>query len=148
MSNNYLQIKWMVVLCFLVASAFIFMPVRAQKDDAASKQHSLLRQQALGTVRFQSKPNIHPAAQWFPKAGFGLFVHLGIAAVHGGIGLSWPMLANKGWEDATITPHNYWELVDCWNPKKFRPDVWVKQAKRGGFRYIVLVTKHHDGYTM
>ena len=148
MGEKYLQIERLVVLCFLVAPVFIFMPVRAQKDDAASKQHSLLGQRASGAVQFQSKPNIHPAAQWFPKAGFGLFVHLGIAAVHGGIDLSWPMLANKSWEDATITPHDYWALADRWNPKKFRPDVWVKQAKRAGFRYIVLVTKHHDGYTM
>lgn len=120
----------------------------AQTPDVASAQHLILGQQASGATQLESKRNTHSDAQWFPKAGFGLFVHLGIAAVDGGIDLSWPMLANKSWEDATITPNNYWALADKWNPVGFKPHVWMKQAKKAGFRYVVLITKHHDGYTM
>ena len=71
----------------------------AQNDDAASAQHLILGQQASGSTQLKSRTNTHPDAQWFPKAGFGLFVHLGMSAVHGGIDLSWGMLKNKSWED-------------------------------------------------
>lgn len=120
----------------------------AQTDDVASAQHLILGQKASGATVLESRQNSHPDAQWFPKAGFGLFVHLGIAAVHGGIDLSWAMLANKSWEDGTITPEAYWALADSWNPVQFKPHKWVKLAKNAGFKYIVLITKHHDGYTM
>ena len=42
--------------------------------------------------------------KWFPKDGFGLFIHFGLAAVHGGIDLSWGMYANKPWEDGKSLP--------------------------------------------
>ncbi len=119
-----------------------------QADDAARAQHAILGQNASGSVELRSRVNNHPRAQWFPKAGLGLFVHMGISAVHGGIDLSWGMYANKSWEDGTVTPNAYWALADKWNPKAFRPREWVKKARKAGFKYVVLVTKHHDGYTM
>ncbi len=122
--------------------------MRAQTDDVASAQHLILGQNASGSSVLEAKLNTHPDAQWFPKAGFGLFIHLGIAAVHGGIDLSWAMLANKEWEDGTVTPKEYWALADSWNPVEFKPEQWARQAKEAGFKYIVMITKHHDGYTM
>lgn len=133
-----------ILLVWIGNCTFIF----AQTTDVASAQHAILGQQASGATQLESRQNTHPDAQWFPEVGFGLFVHLGIAAAHGGIDLSWSMLANKSWEDATISPNDYWALADKWNPVGFNPRVWVKQAKKTGFRYVVLITKHHDGYAM
>lgn len=45
-------------------------------------------------------------------------------------------------------PKEYWALAATWNPKRFKPHQWVKTAKEAGFKYIVLTTKHHDGYAM
>lgn len=139
--NNFLTV---ILIMFMGSCASLL----AQTADVASAQHQILGQQASGATQLRSRNNSHPDAQWFPKAGFGLFVHLGIASVHGGIDLSWSMLANKSWEDGTISPEDYWALADKWNPTGFSPRVWVRQAKEAGFRYVVLVTKHHDGYTM
>lgn len=80
-----------------LALALVSMPVWGQNDEAASAQHLILGQQASGATQLQSLTNTHPDAQWFPKAGFGLFIHLGMSAVHGGIDLSWGMLKiNRG----------------------------------------------------
>lgn len=124
---------------------FILCPILmwAQNKDANS-QHKLLQQAKPQNVR----PNTHPLAQWFPNAGFGLFVHFGLSAVDGGIDLSWGMRANKPWDDGELAPVEYWKLADGWNPKNFKPDKWVKAAAKAGFKYIVFTTKHHDGYTM
>lgn len=128
--------------------AILAKTICAQNDGVANAQHLILGQNASGVVVNQMRNNTHPDAQWFPKAGFGLFIHLGISAVHGGIDLSWGMFANKTWEDGTVTPTEYWKLADAWNPVNFKAEEIVKQAKETGFRYIVLTTKHHDGYTM
>ena len=120
----------------------------AQNTPEAQAQHKILGQNASQAGFAQSRPNTHPNAQWFPKAGLGLFVHFGIASVHGGIDLSWGMYANKSWEDGELAPEKYWALADQWNPKHFNPDQWVKLAAEAGFQYIVFTTKHHDGYTM
>ena len=132
----------------LAALAFVPTLAWAQNDDAANAQHLILGQQASGSTQLQARTNTHPDAQWFPKAGFGLFVHIGMSAVHGGIDLSWGMLKNKSWEDGEISPVEYWSLADRWNPVNFKPEVWAKQAKEAGFKYVVFITKHHDGYTM
>lgn len=112
---------------------FIFSngaPVWGQNDEVVSAQHLILGQQASGVAQLRSLTNTHPDAQWFPRAGFGLFIHLGMSAMHGGIDLSWGMLKNKSWEDGEISPVEYWKLADRWNPVNFKPEEWAKQVKR------------------
>lgn len=120
-----------------------------QETDAAKAQHTILGQNAAGYSGAQDvRINSHPDAQWFPAAGLGLFIHFGLAAVHGGIDLSWGMYANKSWEDGELVPEKYWGLADQWDPKNFNPKDWIDVVAQAGFKYIVLTTKHHDGYTL
>lgn len=104
--------------------------------------------EALG----QAKPidgvlNPRPGAQWFSDAGLGLFIHWGIASV-GGIGdLSWSMLANRPWQDGTMTPNEYYDLTKNWKADKVDYDRVLREAKAAGATYAVMVTKHHDGFT-
>lgn len=131
--------KKIIILCLMLIPTILL----AQTKDSQG-QHALLQQS-------NSKlplPNNHPLAQWFPDAGLGLFVHFGMAAVHGGIDLSWGMMGNKSWEDGELAPTEYWKLADKWNPVNFNPDKWVKAAADAGFKYVVFTTKHHDGYTL
>ena len=131
-----------LLLCCVKLSAF------AQNDDVAAAQHTILGLNSAQAGVSVSIPNMHPDAQWFPKDGFGLFIHIGLATVHGGIDLSWGMYANKFWEDGEITPVDYWKLADRWNPHLFNAEEMVSKAKKAGFKYIVFTTKHHDGYTL
>lgn len=140
-----MKINQLLLVCCLF---WAFSSAKGQNTAAADAQHLILGQKAAGAGVSNSVPNLHPKAQWFPKAGLGLFVHFGMAALHGGIDLSWGMYANKSWEDGEISPADYWKLADRWNPVNFNPDDWVKKAADAGFQYIVFTTKHHDGYTM
>jgi alpha-L-fucosidase len=89
----------------------------------------------------------HPEAQWFGNAALGLFLHWGIASVHGGIDLSWPMVANMG-NGIKLKPTDYWKLADDFKAENYDPNLWLKAAKDAGFEYAVLTAKHHDGYTL
>ncbi len=91
----------------------------------------------------------HPRAQWFPDAGFGLFIHWGIHSV-AGVQPSWAMLYDKEGEVGfwKHTPESYYKLAKKFDPNNYDPDKWCKAAKEAGMTYAVLTTKHHDGYTL
>ena len=89
----------------------------------------------------------HPGAQWFPDAGFGLFIHWGIASVRA-INISWPMMDGRGKPGAQITPNEYWTQAKDFAPRKYDPDKWMKAAKAAGFKYAVLTTRHHEGFAL
>jgi alpha-L-fucosidase len=118
--------------------------------NAAAAQHTLL---GMAPPSIPESHSSHPGAQWFPKAGLCLFIHWGIASAHGGIDLSWGMMANTPWDQSAegvnkVTPEQYWQLAGRFQPDAFDPDRWIEEAAAAGFRYAVFTTMHHDGYTL
>lgn len=113
-------------------------------DEAADQQATALDQLSRKPVG----PNSHPDAQWFPDAGLGLFIHWGLASVGANGDLSWGMLANKPWADKTVTPNTYYGWAKQWKPDQMNYDKLLSDAKAAGFTYAVMVTKHHDGFTL
>jgi alpha-L-fucosidase len=91
----------------------------------------------------------HSDAQWFPEAGFGLFIHWGIHSV-ACLDPSWSMLKNCPWlvNAQTTSPERYYKLAAQFNPVNYDPEKWILAAKNAGFQYIVLTAKHHDGYCL
>jgi alpha-L-fucosidase len=112
------------------------------------------QQAALGAAVAQAAGHTsHPEAQWFPQAGLGLFIHWGIASVHGDLDLSWGMMAGTGYDGAAggrnkVAPDEYWKLADRFRPDRYDPDKWMKAAAAAGFQYAVLTAVHHDGFTL
>jgi alpha-L-fucosidase len=130
------------ILAFLFVAALALHPLRA--DDAAAGQAA-----ALGQAKQKaSSANTHPDAQWFPEAGLGLFIHWGIASTRGTGDLSWAMMADKPWRDTTVTPKAYYATIGDWKPDHVDYDAMLAAAKKAGFTYAVMVTKHHDGFTL
>jgi alpha-L-fucosidase len=114
-------------------------------DEEADRQAHAL-QQAIMTEAGRHNPL--PEAQWFPEAGLGLFIHWGVGSVGGIGGLSWGMLDNKPWKDTTVTPNTYYGWVKQWKPDRMDYDQMLADAKTAGFTYAVMVTKHHEGFTL
>jgi alpha-L-fucosidase len=92
----------------------------------------------------------HPDAQWFGGAGLGLFLHWGLSSVDGRIDLSWGMMAGTPWDKGAfkLTPEQYFALAERFKPDKYDPSLWLGAAKKAGFRYAVLTTRHHDGFAL
>ena len=87
---------------------------------------------------------------WWREARFGMFIHWGVYAVPagtwdgrqiGGIG-EWIM--NRG----KIPVNDYQAVAKQFNPVKYDPDAWVRMAKEAGMKYIVITSKHHDGFAL
>ena len=89
---------------------------------------------------------------WFSRDALGLFIHFGIYSV-AGIEASWPMKAFSA-EDATgdsaekWSPERYYALAPDFTAADYDPKHWAAVAKKGGFRYAVMGTMHHDGYCL
>ena len=73
-------------------------------------------------------------------ARFGMFIHWGPVSLKG-TEISW----SRGKQ---VPVEEYDNLYKEFNPTKFNADEWVAVAKAAGMKYIVLTTKHHDGFCL
>ena len=86
----------------------------------------------------QFAEEISPLSSLFPSAAqkaqiarkYGMFIHFGINTFH-----------DQDWTDGSKPAASY-------APEKIDAEQWVRSAKDGGMRYVILVTKHHDGFCL
>lgn len=89
--------------------------------------------------------------RWFKDAKFGLFLHVGIAAM-GMVDISWSRSTHKLPDPESWNGGIPDEVYDGWAKEiafpAFDAKSWARLARESGFRYVVIITKHHDGFHM
>ncbi|WP_276482161.1 alpha-L-fucosidase [Paraflavitalea pollutisoli] len=97
----------------------------------------------------------HPPAgpskmDWWRKARLGMFIHWGVYAVPAGEYQGKPVDGLGEWimHDVSIPRSVYAGYAQQFNPVKYNADAWVTMAKEAGMKYIVVTTKHHDGFAL
>jgi len=96
----------------------------------------------------ESQEDYDARMQWWREARFGMFIHWGLYSVPAG---EW-----KGEKDhaewirttAQIPLEVYDGFRAQFNPVKFNAGEWVSMAKDAGMKYIVITSKHHDGFCL
>ena len=86
-----------------------------------------------------SSANIQARSE-FQDAKFGLFIHWGVFSILGDA--EWVM------QNENIRIQDYTHLMHFFNPTQFDAHEWVSMAKNAGMKYITLITRHHDGFSM
>ncbi len=90
--------------------------------------------------------------QWWRDAKFGMFIHWGIYAVPAGIWDDKIVDAKHGAEwiqcDALLTRAQYEPVAKAFDPVEFDATEWVRIAKDAGMKYLVITSKHHDGFSI
>ncbi len=100
-----------------------------------------------------------PVPQWFTDAKFGIFIHWGVYAVPGWSskgqyaewyqqGLQTNDTARQLFHKAKFGNRTYYDLANDFKAELFNPDEWAKLFEQSGAKYIVLTSKHHDGFTL
>jgi alpha-L-fucosidase len=121
--------------------------------------------------------NSHPVPLWYSNAKLGIFIHYGLYSVPGWAPLSHPehdfgnpdYIKNNPYAEwyynvmridgsPTQAYHrehyganfNYYDFAPIFNRenKKWNPDQWAKIFREAGARYVVLTSKHHEGFTL
>lgn len=87
---------------------------------------------------------------WCREARFGMFIHWGVYSVPAGTykGVQVKHIGEWIQNDAKIPVAEYAKYAERFNPTEFDADAWVKLAKDAGQKYIVITSKHHDGFAM
>jgi alpha-L-fucosidase len=85
---------------------------------------------------------------WWREARFGLFIHWGLYAVPAGEWNGETRHAEWIRTTAQIPLEVYDEFAPRFNPVKFDPADWVRMAKQAGMKYVVITSKHHDGFSL
>ena len=100
-----------------------------------------------------------PVPTWFTDAKFGIFIHWGVYAVPGWSskgqyaewyqqGLQTGDTARQKFHKAKFGNRTYYDLANDFKAELFNPDEWAKVFEQSGAKYIVLTSKHHDGFTL
>lgn len=88
--------------------------------------------------------------EWWREARFGMFIHWGLYADPAGEWKGEPIPGISEWImlRAKVPVNEYEKLAENFNPVKYNAEEWVKLAKYAGVKYIVITSKHHDGFAM
>jgi len=109
-----------------------------------------------GAAQSTTAPRPYDAArekrlEWFREAKYGMFIHWGLYAIPAG---EWKdgrrALGIGEWiqNRLRIPVREYEQLTKEFNPIKYNPDEWVQLAQDAGMKYIVITSKHHDGFAL
>ena len=100
------------------------------------------------TAQPAATPSKDQRMQWWRQARFGLFIHWGLYAIPAGAYKGNTHYGEWIMEEAQIPVAEYEQWAPQFNPTAFNAADWVSMAKQAGMKYLVITSKHHDGFCL
>ncbi|WP_346861562.1 alpha-L-fucosidase [uncultured Draconibacterium sp.] len=123
-------------LLLILGIAFLLFSCSSKSDKTELKDEATIKQDQK--------------MEWWREARFGMFIHWGLYADPAGEwkGEKIPGISEWIMARAEIPVAEYEKLAENFNPGKYDAEAWVKLARFAGMKYIVITSKHHDGFSM
>ncbi len=108
------------------------------------------KSQPVITQPVESKAEHDARMAWWREAKFGMFIHWGVYAALAGSHNGKQTGGAGEWilNDMEIPVADYKAYSEKFNPVNYTPEQWVIMAKKAGMKYIVITSKHHDGFAL
>ena len=141
----------LITLVVLVAGVLPQQHATAQQKKAKPPRPEASFEYRFADDLKQTPDSIERQNQWFRDAKFGAFIHFGVYSTlegqYEGRGeghrySEWIQISAK------IPAKEYHEVAANFNPSEFDADEWAKTFKDAGIRYVVITSKHHDGFAL
>lgn len=135
-----------VILCVLVSQAN-----SAKKKTSKKAAPNVSFEYRFSDDLKQTADSETRLEKWFRDAKFGAFIHFGVYSTlegeYKGRGSQhryseWIQISAK------IPAEEYHQIAAQFNPAEFNADEWAKTFKNAGMRYVVITSKHHDGFAL
>src|ERR1041384_8028131 len=105
---------------------------------ATRSKFSLASAQDAGAPTTSTVEDRARRMKWWHEAKFGMFIHWGLYST---LGRHEWVMENEG-----IPAKEYEAYADNFKPKPNAARDWARLAKRAGMKYMVMTTKHHEGF--
>ncbi len=130
------------IVMFLACVALTTRPIHsalAQSAEAASSSDAT-----------ETKEQRDARMKWWREARFGMFIHWGVYSVPAGVyhGTNIGGIGEWIMNNAKIPVAEYRGYAKEFNPVKYDADEWARLARDAGMKYIVITSKHHDGFAL
>jgi alpha-L-fucosidase len=113
-----------------------------------------------GSKEAETDPALLAKLEEFKDLKFGLFIHWG-PCTQWGARIAWPLSVRAEWarpedleawvergKDFEVFSRDFFDLNRTFYPREFEPEKWAQAAQYSGMKYVVFVTKCHDGFSL
>ncbi|MBU3012077.1 alpha-L-fucosidase [Polaribacter vadi] len=144
--------KHITIICLMMLTVVSFLSCQDKKETVVKESKSENMDEMWGAKDVSLQELKEGKAKLFDEGNFGMFIHWGLYSKLAGVWNKKTYYGIGEWimhpRVADIPPKEYMKIADDYNPINFDAKKIAQLAKDAGMKYIIITSKHHEGFAM